>query len=199
MTRSLIKETAGTEAMAGRKRGSVTFLIDNLVKIMAALAGIVLLGMIAIICYDVVMRYLFSAPFKGRQDIVEMSMLLALMLGAPYGWRVGGHISVDLYDAIPVRSLEWLRSIFVKLIIAGVFGLMAWRSSYAIEEDALFNEATNMILIPHRPFMFVIMVVAAMHAGMLVLACCLGENGMKRAIAKGYSDAGDSASRSSSA
>ena len=192
------KRGSGMETMAGKKRGSgwkrwpVAFLIDGLVKILAVVAGIILSAIIVVIFYDVVMRYFFSAPLKGRQDIVEMGMLLSLMLAAPYGWHVGSHISVDLYDAVPIRSLEWLRSVFVKLIMAGVFGLIAWRSSYAIEEDALFNEATNMILIPHRPFIYVIMVVAAIHACILILSCFLDVNSTKGVVAPGYSDVGDS-------
>ena len=143
-------------------------LIDQLTSLMAIVGGLVLVGLVALTFYDVILRYLFSAPLRGRQDIVEMGMVLTLMLAAPYTWRVSGHISVDLYENIPSRPLEVLRKLIVRLLVAAVFGLIAWRAVEAGEDAALFNEATNMILIPHLPFVRLIMAVAALHAVILI-------------------------------
>ena len=142
--------------------------VDRLVTLMAISGGLVLCCLVALTFYDVILRYFFSAPLRGRQDIVEMGMVLALMLAAPYTWRINGHISVDLYDEIPIRLLEVLRRLIVKILVAGVFFLIAWRAVEAAEDAALFNEATNMVLIPHLPFIWLIMVVSALHALILL-------------------------------
>lgn len=143
-------------------------LVDRVVTLMAVVGGLVLAGLVALSFYDVVLRYFFSSPLRGRQDIIEMGMVLTLVLAAPYTWRVGGHISVDLYEEIPVRALEILRRLLMKLIVAGVFGLIAWRSIEATEDAELFGEATNMVLIPHLPFIQLIMAVMALHALILI-------------------------------
>lgn len=142
--------------------------VDRLATLMAILGGLVLCCLVAFTFYDVILRYFFSSPLRGRQDIVEMGMVLTLMLAAPYTWRIGGHISVDLYDQFPIRFLEILRRLFVKLLVAGVFGLIAWRAIEAAADATLFNEATNMVLIPHLPFIWLIMCVSALHALILL-------------------------------
>lgn len=144
-------------------------LVDRVVTLMAVFGGFVLASLVTLSFYDVILRYFFSSPLRGRQDIIEMGMVLALMLAAPYTWRVGGHISVDLYKGIPVRALEILRRLLMKLIVAAVFGLISWRSIEAAEDAELFGEATNMVLIPHLPFIQLIMAVTALHA--LILIC----------------------------
>ncbi|MDE2790778.1 MAG: TRAP transporter small permease [Paracoccaceae bacterium] len=136
---------------------------------MALGAGVVLGALVAITFCDVLMRYFLSAPLRGRQDIVEMGMVLCVTLAAPYTWRSGGHISVDLYDSLPLKTLELMRALFVKLMLAGLFSVIAWRSIAAAEDAALFFEATNMILIPHRPFVLVILAVASIHAAILIV------------------------------
>ena len=141
---------------------------------MAIAGGLVVAGLVVLTFVDVIMHYFFSAPMRGRQDIVEMGMVTALLLAAPYTWRINGHISVDLFRRLPVKLLERLRWLFVKLLVAGVFALIAWRAWYAAEDAALFNEATNMITIPHRPFIFLIMVVAIVHAAIILLECLAG-------------------------
>ncbi len=148
-------------------------LIDRLVMLMAIVSGFVLAGLVALTFYDVILRYFFSSPLRGRQDIVEMGMVLTLMLAAPYTWRIGGHISVDLYEEIPFRVLEILRRLLMKLIVAGVFGLIAWRAIEAAEDAQLFGEATNMVLIPHLPFVRLIMVVMGLHALILLFETVL--------------------------
>ncbi len=142
--------------------------IDRIVMLMAIAGGLILSALVILTFFDVILRYFFSSPLRGRQDIVEMGMVLTLMLSAPYTWRISGHISVDLYGKIPYWPLEILRALFIKLSVAGIFGLIAWRAVEAIEDAALFNEATNMIFIPHRPFLLVIMVVCAFHALILL-------------------------------
>lgn len=135
---------------------------------MAISAGLVLAAVVTLTFYDVLMRYFFSSPLRGRQDMVEMGMVLVLMLGAPYTWRISGHISVDLYDSLPYRPLEILRSLLMKLLVLGIFTLIAWRSIEALEDAALFDEATNMIQISHTPFIWVIMISCLLHAFILV-------------------------------
>ena len=143
-------------------------LADRLAAGLAIIGGLGLCFLVALTFYDVLLRYFFSAPMRGRQDIVEMGMVLILMLSAPYTWRVTGHISVDLYEAIPIPPIEIARRLLVRSIAASVFALIAWRSIEAAEDALLFNEATNMILIPHLYFIWLILGISALHAAMIL-------------------------------
>ncbi|NDW46558.1 TRAP transporter small permease [Ruegeria sp. PrR005] len=143
-------------------------LIDRVAMVMGILGGVVLFGLVFLTFSDVILRYFFSAPLRGRQDIVEIGMVVTLMLAAPYAWRTASHISVDLYDGIPFRPLEVLRRLLVKLSVAAVSGLIAWRSLEAAEDAALFNEATNMIGIPHLPFIRLITAITVLHLVILI-------------------------------
>ena len=145
--------------------------IDALVKLLAILAGLVLVALVALTFVDVIMRYFFSAPLRGRQDIVEMGMVLAVFLAAPYTWRINGHISVDLYETLFFPRLESIRQLFVMVSVAGIFALIAWRALIAAEDAALLNEATNMIAIPHKPFMLLIAGISILHAALILIEC----------------------------
>jgi TRAP-type C4-dicarboxylate transport system permease small subunit len=142
--------------------------IDRIAMAMAIAAGLILSALVVLTFFDVILRYFFSSPLRGRQDFVEMGMVVTLMLSAPYTWRIGGHISVDLYERIPYWPLEILRALLVKLSVAGIFGLIAWRAVEAVEDADLFNEATNMIFIPHKPFILTIMAACAFHALIII-------------------------------
>ncbi len=154
--------------------------IDRISLLMAIVAGLILVGLVAVTFYDVIMRYFLSAPMRGRQDIVEMGMVLSILLASLYTWRIGGHISVDLYEILITPTLERVRALLINLSVAGVFGLIAWTAWHGAEGAALFNEATNMIAISHRPFMLVIMVVSTMHALLIVAECLFGAKSVNK-------------------
>ena len=149
--------------------GLLARAVDRTVNAMAIVSGLILGGLVIVTFIDVILRYIFSAPLSGRQDIVEMGMLTSLMFAAPLTWRIGGHISVDLYETLPVPFLESVRRILVMGGCAGILGLLAWRSVEAADDAALFSEATNMIHIPHQPFIYLILVASAAHA-LVILA-----------------------------
>jgi len=144
-------------------------LIDSLAKWLAIAAGIVLTGLVFLTFADVLLRYVWSAPIGGRQDIVEMGMVAVVLLAAPYAWRVGDHITVDLLPKIPIPAIETFRNLAINLLVAGVFAMLSWLAWKGAEDAVLFNEATNMILIPHQPFMLMTMVVCAFHALLIIL------------------------------
>jgi len=139
-----------------------------------AIAGVLVLASLVLLTFaDVILCYFYSDPLRGRQDIIEIGMVLSLLLAAPYTWWVNGHISVDLYASLSLFALEKLRVWLIKLSVARVFCLIAYRAWWAAEDAALFNEATNMIGISHKPFIPAIMAMSCFHAAMIMLECFL--------------------------
>ena len=123
--------------------------LDLSVRTLAILAGVILVGLVLLTFADVVMRYVYSAPIEGRQDIVEVGMIAVLILAASYAWRIGDHITVDILPEFPWPGLQRAHRAVIRLVVAGLLGLLAYTAYLRIEEAVLFNEATNIIQIPH--------------------------------------------------
>jgi TRAP-type C4-dicarboxylate transport system permease small subunit len=132
-------------------------IMDRLSWLLAIIAGLVLLFLVGLTFADVILRYIFSKPLLGAKDILQMGMVVVVFWAAPYTWRIGGHIVVDLLPDYKSDFLTRLRDIIVRIFALMVFGLLAWQAWQRAEETAFFNEATNMIEIPFRPFFFALM------------------------------------------
>ena len=96
--------------------------IDTLCVGLAVISGLVLIGLIGLTFFDVILRYIFSAPIFGARDVLEMGMVVVLSLGFPFTWRIGGHIVVDLLPDYGIRALTTMRDLIVRLIGIGIFG-----------------------------------------------------------------------------
>ncbi len=132
-------------------------------------------GVVVLTFIDVILRYWFSMPLQGRQDVVEMGMVVSVMLAAPYAWVKGGHISVDLYSVLPSRVLETARGAAVRILTGSLLVLLAWQALKGAEDASLFNEATNMIGIPHRPFMLAVAAASLLHVAAIAADWLIGD------------------------
>lgn len=146
------------------------FLItDRISWLLAIAAGLVLTALVGLTFVDVVLRYVFSDPILGSKDILQMGMVIVVFLGAPFTWRVGGHIVVDLLPDYRNPIVAKLRDLSVRLMVLVLFGLLAWQAWVRAEETALLGEATNMIELPYQPFFLVLGGAAALQSWILVL------------------------------
>ena len=142
-------------------------LLDGLCAGLAVLSGLILLALIGLTFTDVVLRYIFSAPFLGAKDLLQMGMVVVISLAFPFTWRMGGHIVVDLIPDYGIETLTRLRDLVVRLIGIFIFALLAWQAWIRADDAALFNEATNMIEVPFRPFFWVLAIAAGFQAVVL--------------------------------
>ncbi len=71
--------------------------IDRLINVFALIAGILLCGLVLLICADVCARYfrLFAMPWS--LDAAEHALYIVTFLGAPWVLREQGHIAVDIF------------------------------------------------------------------------------------------------------
>jgi TRAP-type transport system small permease protein len=135
--------------------------IDTLCVGLAVISGLILFGIIGLTFFDVILRYIFSAPIFGARDLLEMGMVVVISLAFPFTWRIGGHIVVDLLPDYGIAAFTVIRDLFVRLIGIFIFGLLAWRSWVRSDDAVLFNEATNMIELPFSPFFIVLAIASA--------------------------------------
>ena len=142
--------------------------LDHVSGGLAVIAGAILVALIGLTFADVVLRYVFAAPVLGAKDLLEMGMVTVVALAFPYTWRIGGHIVVDLLPQYRIGALNRGRDAAVRAIGFLIFALLAWRAWLRADDAMLFNEATNMIGLPFRPFFLVLAGAAGFQA--LVLA-----------------------------
>ncbi len=145
--------------------------LDTVCTALAIISGLILLSLVGLTFTDVIMRYLLSAPILGSTDLLEMGMVLVFAMALPFTWRAGGHIVVDLLPDYPLRCATAARDAVVRLLGLLVFALLAWQAWLRAGDAALFNEATNMIEIPFRPFFLVLALCAAVQALVFAVEC----------------------------
>ena len=114
--------------------------------------GAVLLGLMALIAFDVVMRYVLRLPFLGAYEMTELAMALIVFLGLPYCAATGGHVAMDVFAPILDRPrLRWINAA-VHLAGAALTAVMAWQSALYASTSRSRGEATNMLRIELWPF-----------------------------------------------
>ncbi|OGA12624.1 MAG: hypothetical protein A3H32_06460 [Betaproteobacteria bacterium RIFCSPLOWO2_02_FULL_63_19] len=127
-------------------------MFDRALRALALAGGAVLLGLMALIAFDVVMRYLLRLPFLGAYEMTELAMALIVFLGLPYCAATNGHVAVDLLAALLDRpGMRWFNAA-LHLAGAAVTAVMSWQAVLYAFESSSRGEATNMLKISHFPF-----------------------------------------------
>ena len=102
--------------------------LDTFCAWLAVFSGLILIALIGLTFFDVILRYIFSAPIFGARDLLEMGMVVVISLAFPFTWRAGGHIVVDLIPDYGLKVLTIMRDLVVRLIGVVIFTLLAWRA-----------------------------------------------------------------------
>ena len=71
-------------------------VLDRAEDALAGLAAACLAGITLVLCANVGLRAASLPPVWGITDGVELALMTATFLGAPWALREGGHVSVDL-------------------------------------------------------------------------------------------------------
>ena len=71
-------------------------LFDELLNVMAALAGVILVFITAAVCYTIGMRYLFTKTTIWIMQTTEYALLWIVFLATTWLLREKGHITTDL-------------------------------------------------------------------------------------------------------
>jgi len=150
-----------TSGRAGR-------LFERTLRALAYCGGAALLALMALILFDVLMRYVLKLPFLGGFELTELTMVLIVALGLPYCAATDGHVSVDVLAPVLDRpALRWI-PVLLNLAGAALVAVMAWESARYAIGSAERGEATNMLGIQIYPFQLVIAVSMAMFALVLL-------------------------------
>ena len=136
-------------------------VLDRTVKVMAILAGISLMWLMVLVCYSVFMRQVFNAPPLGGGDLASVSLVPVVFLGFAYcGWT-GGHIAVDIISSLNKPNVTRWTDVIVRLLSSVLLGILTWRCIVLYFDAAEAGEATELIEIPHSPFVAIMVIGSA--------------------------------------
>ena len=104
--------------------------IRRLEQAAAAVAGLCVLSMMAIVCYDAIGRYIFNSPLQWAFDVVSNY----LMVGASYlalsaTFQRGDHINVNIVHSMLPPRLRLSVDILCSLLTAALFAAITYASA----------------------------------------------------------------------
>lgn len=144
-------------------------MFDRFLRALALGAGAALLGLLALVLFDVVMRYALRLPFLGAYEMSELLMVLIVFLALPYCGATGGHVAVDVLAPLLDRpALRWLNAL-LHLAGAVLMAIVAWQATLYAMGSVARGEATNMLRIAKYPFELVAAASALVFAVVLLV------------------------------
>lgn len=149
---------------------------DGLIHLCAAVGAVALVVLVVVTLVDVVGRY-FGAPLTGAQDITTMGLATLVFGGMALCDRLGGHISVDIFER---HFPEWLNrasDIAAALLGAVTFGFIAWTVLDSAALSQMLNLKTNIIDLPKWWFQWAVAgfsSVTALGMALRFVELCLG-------------------------
>jgi TRAP-type C4-dicarboxylate transport system permease small subunit len=133
---------------------------------LAGLASLSLLAMMVLIVGNM-LRRVVAAPFPGAFEVVGWLAAITAALALGYTQLHKGHVDIDIVTRLlPFRVQSALR-LFVSLMSAGFFVLLAWRLSTMAGRLQAVGTLSESLRVPYHPFVYVVAV------GMLGLAAAL--------------------------
>lgn len=134
--------------------------IEKIVRCIIELSGIlavfVLVAMMMLTVTDVFLRYLFSRPIVGSQEIIVLLMVLVVFFGLGWCTINKNHIRVDIIE----RLLSQKGRIFfdsINYILVMAVSLFIIKNSYA---QAMYirelGRTTKQLGLPEYPFIFAV-------------------------------------------
>ena len=118
------------------------------------LAATVLMLLMIVTFIDVAGRYLFLAPLPGAFEMTEIMMAMLIFAGLPLVSRANQHVTVNLIIGLLSPKIRHFQRLITQIIMALVFGVMAWRMWIKAVEMLVQGDETAYLLIPIAPVAF---------------------------------------------
>lgn len=151
---------------------------DGLISLSALVGTLGLLAEVVVILTDVIGRY-FGKPLSGAQDISQMAMVIVVFGGMALCDKVGGHISVDLFESSMPNWMNRIGDIVSALLGALIFFGIAWTTWASVAQMRGFGIilTTNIIGLPFDWFkgaIIVMSVITGIGMSLRALALIIG-------------------------
>lgn len=115
---------------------------DTLLDVMAGLAGVILVFIVAAVCYTIGMRFFFRQTTIWIMQTTEYALLWIVFLATAWLLREGGHITTDIiYVHLPQKARRYLNFI-MSLVGAVICAVMVYYGT-AYTYDCIINNVTD--------------------------------------------------------
>lgn len=123
-------------------------MIGRVARSASTLAGFAVLAIVALITYDVAMRFFFEQPQLFVDEVASFLEVLVMFGGLAYTFRTGGHVRVDLVTThLPGRMRAWLRA--VALVLGLVFlAIVMWTTAQSALTAYRYGRVSAVMLYP---------------------------------------------------
>lgn len=119
---------------------------------LVSMAGYV--ALMILMALDSIMRYVFSAPIEGSEEVVELTLVVAVFTGMAYTQVKKGHIGVDIVYSFLKPGVRRVIDSISSLLIAILLFLVIWQS--VLRAGRVTEETTVAFFIPITPFYLVL-------------------------------------------
>lgn len=117
-------------------------IIKIIINALTVMCGVLVCGMLLLICADVLLRYAFKAPINGAIELEQM-LNVTLMLALGTTVLAGNHIKVDVVADLLPKKAQKVLTIITHIISIAVFALIAWQAfescSYMIRRNIRYS------------------------------------------------------------
>lgn len=153
--------------------------VDAASRVCGIAAALLVVALIALMLYDVAMRYLANAPTLWGYDVNTFLMGASFVLSIAYALSHDAHVRVDLlYSARTRHRLVWVDLAGFALLVLPILAWITWglwtyfAESYASGERS-GSSAWNPVLWPFRLVLF---------AGFLMLTVQVAAEALRRVV-----------------
>ncbi len=145
-------------------------LFDGLLVRVALISGGLLLTFMVMLgtANVLVMRKMLSAPIKGAEDLLILSLVLLVAVSIPFGGRTGAHIEIEILESRMSPAFACWSFLILRLVAGALMLLMAWELLAAGGKAVKFGETTQQLLISYQPFYYVLAICTALYALVLL-------------------------------
>lgn len=115
------------------------------------ISALLLLGLTALTCVDVVARYWFNAPVNGAFELTQMMLAGLIFAALPMTTARGEHVEVDLFSIAAGRNAEIYFHLIggvISAVVLFALGYSLWRHADRLLEN---GAVTNSLALPFAP------------------------------------------------
>ncbi len=134
---------------------TLKIVTDRLISLSALLGTIALLFVVATVLVDVIGRSL-GQPLYGSQDLTTMAFVVVVFGGMALCGKMGGHISVDLFERHFPPRLNYVIDIVVDLLGAAIFLTMGYAVYKSAQLSVMLNLRSNLLGLPQAWFQWLL-------------------------------------------
>ncbi len=129
--------------------------INGLSELLVRIAGLALFAMMLLVCYGVVMRYVFKSPVAWANEVARFSFLVIIAFGLAYALQQRAHVATEFFvNVLSARAKKWLYlfAMALFLIYAVIACWAGWHIASTAYVKGLRSDEAEISLVLVRAF-----------------------------------------------